>query len=80
MITQFKMFENGIRDEYTKMGVHNYYDKHRDSYVNPHLDNIQLSLDWVMNKLKISDFIDLSCANGAVFRKIDSRCSRKIES
>jgi hypothetical protein len=77
MITQFRIFENGIRDEYNRIGVHNYYDMHRDSYVNPHLDNIQLSLDWVMNKIKISDFIDLSCGNGEVTTYLSSKGIKK---
>ena len=34
--------EYGIRDEYSKMGVENFYKLNKTSYVNPHLDNIHL--------------------------------------
>lgn len=73
MITNFKIFENGIRGEYTKMGVHNYYDKHKDDYINPHLSNVKLCLDWVISKIDILNFVDLSCGNGEVTSFLKSK-------
>lgn len=69
MIKKFENYikeANGIRDEYSKVGVHNYYNDNKDVYVNPHLENIHLVLDWVLNKMSIKSFIDLSCGNGEV--------------
>lgn len=66
IIKLFKQFESGIRDEYSKIGVHNYYKDHKDEYVNPHLSNIELCLNWVLDKIKIHEFADLSCGNGEV--------------
>lgn len=56
--------EYGIRDEYSKMGVENFYKLNKTSYVNPHLDNIHLCLDFVIDKIKITNFLDLGCGNG----------------
>lgn len=61
-----KKYEYGIRDEYSKIGVHNFYSQNKSTYVNPHLDNIHLSLDWVLSKINITNFIDLACGNGEI--------------
>ena len=58
--------EYGIRDEYSKMGVDNFYKTNKNSYVNPHLKNIHLALDWVLSKIKITSIIDLAAGNGEV--------------
>lgn len=61
-----KTYEYGIRDEYSKMGVKNFYQNNKTSYVNPHIDNIHLCLDKVINKIKITNFLDLASGNGEV--------------
>jgi len=58
--------EYGIRDEYSKMGVKNFYQQNSDSYINPHLDSINKCLEWVIDKINISSFIDLASGNGEV--------------
>lgn len=58
--------EYGIRDEYSKMGVENFYKTNKTSYINPHLNNIHLCLDFVIDKIKITNFLDLGCGNGEV--------------
>ena len=58
--------EYGIRDEYSKLGVQNFYKQNKNSYINPHLDNIHLCLDWVIEKIDITKFIDLGCGNGEI--------------
>lgn len=72
MIIKFKIFENGIRDEYAKIGVSDYYKLNNKTYINPHLENVHLSLKWVVDKIKITDFIDLSCGNGEVTSYLNS--------
>lgn len=61
-----KTYEYSIRDEYSKMGVENFYKQNSDTYINPHLDNINKSLEWVLSKINITNFIDLACGNGEV--------------
>lgn len=58
--------EYGIRDEYSKMGVENFYKLNKTSYVNPHLENIHLCLDWVLRRIKIINFLDLAGGTGEV--------------
>jgi hypothetical protein len=56
----------GIRDEYSKIGVKDFYKINTHSYVNPHLIYIQQSLEWVLSKINVNSFIDLACGNGEV--------------
>ena len=58
--------EYGIRDEYSKMGVENFYKANKTSYVNPHLENIENCLYFVINKIRITNFLDLAAGNGEV--------------
>lgn len=58
--------EYGIRDEYARIGVENFYKKNKSTYVNPHLKNIHLALDWVLSKIKITSIIDLAAGTGEV--------------
>jgi hypothetical protein len=68
-----KKFEYGIRDEYARIGVENFYKTNKDTYVNPHLNNVQKCLDWVLTKINITDFIDLACGNGEVSSFLDKK-------
>lgn len=61
-----KKYEYGIRDEYAKIGVENFYKKNKDTYVNPHLNDIQKCLDWVLTKINIVSIIDLGAGSGEV--------------
>jgi len=58
--------EHGIRDEYTKIGIKKYYTDNKETYINPHEDNIKLVLNWCLKKINITNFIDLSCGNGEI--------------
>lgn len=66
MILKFKIFEKGIRDEYTKYGVDKFYKMNKTSYINPHLINIHLVIDWILTKINISSIIDLAAGTGEV--------------
>lgn len=63
--------EYGIRDEYSKMGVETFYKKNKSTYINPHIDNIHLTLDWIISKINITSFIDLAAGNGEVTSYLD---------
>ena len=65
--------EYGIRDEYTKMGVDTFYKQNKLTYVNPHLKNIHLALDWVLSKIKITSIIDLAAGTGEVTSYLASK-------
>jgi hypothetical protein len=58
--------EYGIRDEYSKIGVMNFYKFNKTSYINPHLEKVHLCLDFVVDKIKITNFLDLAAGNGEV--------------
>lgn len=60
------IYEYGIRDEYSKIGVDTFYKKNKSTYINPHLPNIKLSLDWLLSKINITNYIDLAAGNGEV--------------
>lgn len=62
-----------IRDEYSKQGVKNFYQFNKDNYVNPHINSIQKSLDWVLTNIKINDYLDLACGNGEVSEYLISK-------
>ena len=66
-----KKYEFGIRDEYSKMGVDNFYKT--QNYTNPHLDTIQLCLDWVTTKINITSFIDLAAGNGEITTHLNKK-------
>ena len=55
-----------IRDEYSKQGVKNFYQFNKDNYINPHINSIHKSLDWILAKININDYLDLACGNGEV--------------
>lgn len=55
-----------IRNQYSEMGVDNYYITKKQEYKNPHLINIELCLQEVINKINIGNFLDLACGNGEV--------------
>ena len=65
--------EYGIRDEYTKMGVENFYKANKNSYINPHLENIHLCLDFIADKIQITNFLDLACGNGEVTSYLETK-------
>lgn len=65
--------KEGIRNEYTEMGVDKYYSTKKEEYVNPHEENIKLCLDWVIGKIDIGKFLDLSCGNGEVSKYLASK-------
>jgi hypothetical protein len=48
------------------MGIENFYKANKTSYVNPHLEKIHLCLDFVVDKIKITNFLDLAAGNGEV--------------
>lgn len=65
--------EYGIRDEYTKMGVENFYKANKNSYINPHLENIHLCLNFITDKIKITNFLDLAAGNGEVTSYLETK-------
>lgn len=62
----------GIRNEYSEMGVDKYYSTKKDEYINPHQENIESCLNWCDSKLEIGKFLDLSCGNGEVSKYLQS--------
>lgn len=69
--------EYGIRDEYKKMGVENFYKTNKTSYINPHIENIHLCLDKVLSKIEIKSFIDLAAGNGEVTSYLNKKGIKK---
>lgn len=61
-----RIFEYGIRDEYSRIGIENFYKQNSKSYINPHLNKIHMCLDWVLSKINILSVIDLGSGNGEV--------------
>lgn len=55
-----------IRNNYTLLGVDTYYEQNYTNYVNPHLNSVHKSLDYILDNTKITNFLDLSCGNGEV--------------
>jgi 2-polyprenyl-3-methyl-5-hydroxy-6-metoxy-1,4-benzoquinol methylase len=55
-----------IRNKYEEHGVDGYYSHYKDSYVNPHYEDVKTSLDWVNTQFAIGNFLDLGCGNGEV--------------
>lgn len=62
-----------IRNEYTKQGVKNFYQFNKENYTNPHINSINKSLDWILSKLDIKDYLDLACGNGEVTEYLVSK-------
>ena len=60
------IYQYGIRDEYARIGVENFYKINKNSYVNPHLKNIHLCLDFVVDTIEITNFLDLAAGAGEV--------------
>lgn len=62
-IKKYKLFES-IRSKYQQYGVDKYYQYHSNEYKNPHIKQIQYSLDKI--KVDLSSVLDLSCGGGEV--------------
>jgi len=65
--------EYGIRDEYSKFGVKNFYKLNKKTYLNPHIDNVHKCLDFVTDKIKITNILDLACGNGEVTKYLQQK-------
>jgi len=55
-----------IRNEYSKYGIKNFYQFNKENYKNPHINSINKSLKWIISKIDIKKYLDLSCGNGEV--------------
>lgn len=56
-----------IREEYVKKGVENFYEEHKNDYVNPHKKIIQELLIYAKNNWNLGDnLLDLCCGSGEV--------------
>jgi SAM-dependent methyltransferase len=55
-----------IRNEYSNMGVENYYRNHGDVYKNPHFPYIQQLLEQNQHRIDYSKTLDLACGGGEV--------------
>lgn len=66
-------YTESIRNKYSKIGVDKYYQSNIETYINPHEKNIQRSLDWVISKINIGYFLDLSCGNGEVTNHLNTK-------
>jgi len=60
------IYEYGIRDEYAKIGVKNFYKINKTSYINPHIKNVHLALNWVLSKIEMTSVIDLAAGTGEI--------------
>lgn len=66
-----KSFES-IRNNYTKVGVDDFYKSNTETYINPHESKVQKCLDWSVDKIQVGKFLDLSCGNGEVSSYLSS--------
>lgn len=55
-----------IRRGYEDMGVQQFYSKNKNTYTNPHLEDVKKCLDLIIDKVSIGKFLDLGCGNGEV--------------
>jgi len=55
-----------IRDEYKKSSPEQYYLNNSNEYSNPHKDRVIKSLDYLISKIDIGYFLDLSCGDGII--------------
>jgi 2-polyprenyl-3-methyl-5-hydroxy-6-metoxy-1,4-benzoquinol methylase len=72
---------NHIRTEYEKIGVENYYINNSSKYINPHLNDIETSIEQIVNneKIDLSSILDMSCGNGEITNKLLSMRLTNIE-
>lgn len=69
-----KRFENfSIRSEYEKSSPEKYYKTKSDEYENPHKERIQKCLDYLMDKINIGRFLDLSSGDGLVTDYLENK-------
>lgn len=60
-------FDDAIRNNYTVLGVDDFYKKIGDKYKNPHLSDIQLCMDDIIKKTDKDDkILDLGAGNGEI--------------